>query len=1233
MPQKHTALTKQNLQIYPTERLDDSADGGGLMVKDPLTGRENELFTPISDVARTVGALNLRSVHGAVRVPENIPLGGAHMIISRPPKAENVSYLLYKGVRYGELRKDIIKRIEAYAVATIESRMTLLSTQSLGSRIVQAYQRPGEPLPLIGDVYCLRQDKAGYPAVEQYVQVIRVSSEDRTFTTPDGKEFVKTVVKMETSTALTTDFIGVDYPEPGKATPPCKIRETHIADGAQYYGVKPLTADAKAQALKIRVPTLMEKLVPTAQVETALTDLTAAGQAQILAASSGGSVICTASTPLDEGKNVHLGNAILPGSLQLTAGGSTVTDRGGTLYAGDQAVGSIDYPRGVLSFSQYLSGGSTWQATFRAAAEYIQVADSASITIVNNNRGYNYVQTINPAPAPGSLQVSYRAQGRWYDLRDDGSGALRGAGAAHGSGSLNYGTGTVSITCGELPDVGSEILYTWGTTATVNNRSSERPQATMLLKTEAGVAPGSLRLAWTDNGAKTAQDDGAGNITGAWTGTVDYRTGDIRLSTFPGGEKRLDVQAQYSVGEPQNKEFKAPLRDGQGMVSLNLGQTQIKPRSFRMTWNLLIEDYDRKVQEGEAYLRQAGRYEGPLDTPVRMSACLVDPYKTVHDDGAGKVVDDDGTEYGTIDYTRGIVKFKPDTTVKIPKPIYRKEPVGEKITGQHLRPTGIFKGADIMQTVVPFYRLLFDHYEYVPALASAPIDDSFLVTTSFRGQQSEDARTKTLTSGVLAIDLMPTYSERIVPGSVRFTLGGETYTDRSGNLYYRMNTATGAATKAGTINYETGIATVELAGGTSVVLQSLAGTATGNPVDSAVWRVPSAPVRPQSIVIAYTPLGGSVKTVRADAGGKIEGAGIEGYIDYETGVVRVRFGQLVDAAGNEDKYWYNPNAVDNGKIWQPIPVYADIMTYSAVSYAYLPLDTAVIGIDAVRLPPDGRVPIFRRGDMIVIGHRLEDDLGSAHTAGQTVQLSRGDLDDICLRDAKGVPIEAKWYDYDLQTGRITWATPLDLSAYTLPVKAGHSREEENRITAVDIDGTLTLQFPIRRDYPKNETHISSALIGGDLQCRVSPPFSQKNFDNIWDDAPRGDTIAARLNSKDFPFRLSDDGAVTDRWAIVFKDGNQFELYSEAVGFVGKFDTLSDLAPINPATGKPYFTLPKGAFGITNGASAWAAGNAVRFNTYGTHMGVWVIRAVQPSARRQNTTDGFMVCLRGNTTEI
>ena len=237
MTQRKTLLTRQDLKIYATERLTDAPDGGGLMTAQELTGAPGELMPTPSDVDRTQGRFNARSVHAGVRRPDATPLWGAHVIISKPPKAANVSYLLYRGVKYGESRADIVKRIAAYAVATIESRMTLLSVQSLGSRIIQAYQRPGEPLPLVGDVYCLRQDKRGYPQQEQYIKVIRVASEDRTFTdAATGKDFVRTVVKMEISTALTADFVGVDYPSIAYADPACKLRETHIADGAQYYG-------------------------------------------------------------------------------------------------------------------------------------------------------------------------------------------------------------------------------------------------------------------------------------------------------------------------------------------------------------------------------------------------------------------------------------------------------------------------------------------------------------------------------------------------------------------------------------------------------------------------------------------------------------------------------------------------------------------------------------------------------------------------------------------------------------------------------------------------------------------------------------------------------------------------------------------------------------------------------------------------------------------------------------
>ena len=1206
MTKRHTQLTTQDLRFYPTENLTDSDDGGGLMVRDPLTGADNELFNPVSDQDRTIGRFSARSVHAAVRRPDAAKLGGAHVIISKPAKAANVSHLLYRGVRYGERRKDIIKRIAAYAVYTIESKMTLLSTQSLGSRIVQAYQRTDEALPLVGDVYCLRQVKKGYPTEEQYIQVIRVSSENRTFTTPDGKDFVRTVVKMETSTALTADFIGADYPSITHADPPCLLMETHISDSASYYGVKPLVEAIRANTQTIRLPSIMEKLVPTSQVETPLTDYTAAGQRQLIFDAAKGESVLSAYNAINDSTVLHAGNAITPGSLRLTTNGITVSDRGGTLYRGDTAVGTVDYARGELRFSETLSSGGSWTLYFRPAAELLQVADTASIPVLINNRSYNYVLTILPVPAPGSLQVSYRAQGRWYDLRDDGSGALRGGSSGHGSGSLNYRTGSVSITCGEMPDVGSEVLFSWGTQATVHNRADSQPAASMLIATEAGLAPNTVKLSWTDNGAKTAQDDGQGNITGAWSGTVDYRSGDITLSSYPGGEQRLDVKVDYSVGQPQTAEWKAPSRDGSGNVNLTLGQTQIKPRSVELTYNVLVEDYDTKVQAGEAYTRQ------------------VDPYVTVRDDGAGALRDAGGTARGTINYTTGVIKLKPDAVVKIPKAIYRKQPMGEEIVSTQ----------GTTQTVKPLYRMVFAGYEYVEALASAPIDDSFVVTAKFRGQQSEDARTKKAASGMLRIDLLPGYAERIVPGSVRFAIGSEVYFDRRGELYYRLEPATGAAVRIGSINYETGMATIEQAPAGAVNLQALAGTVSANPVDTAVWRIPASPIRPASLQITATPLSGGQLNVRADNGGKITGGNVEGSIDYETGVVRVRFGKWVVAAGNESKYWYNPDAVrDDGKIWQPAQVYADTILYNAVSYTYLPLDTSAIGIDAVRLPADGRVPIFRRGDMIVIGHRLTDDLGSAHSAGQTVRLSRDHIDSLCLRDAKNQAIEAKWYDYDLDAGTLTWATPLDLSAYTMPIAAHHAREEENRVIVADIDGTLQLQFPTGRDYPKEDTYISSALIGGDLEVRHSPPWSQKLFDNVWSDDPRGDAITAKLNLKDYPLVLTDDGATTDRWAIVWRDGTQFDLYSEALGFVGRYDALQDLAPINAATGKPYFVLKKGAFGINNGASPWAAGNAIRLNTWGTHLGVWILRAVQPSAQKQTETDGFVICLRGNTVEV
>ena len=194
----------------------------------------------------------------------------------------------------------------------------------------------------------------------------------------------------------------------------------------------------------------------------------------------------------------------------------------------------------------------------------------------------------------------------------------------------------------------------------------------------------------------------------------------------------------------------------------------------------------------------------------------------------------------------------------------------------------------------------------------------------------------------------------------------------------------------------------------------------------------------------------------------------------------------------------------------------------------------------------------------------------------------------------------------------------------------HAQEERNRIIKPEIDGTLRLLFAMRRSYPIADTYVSSVLIGGDLQVRVSIPFTQRNWDNVWRDEPNGDQLLNKLNLKDYPMILTDDGAIKERWMIKMTGTNTLELYGETLGFVMRGDTLTDLAPINPANGKPYFTLPKQAFGND---APWVSQDIIRFNTWGTLLPIWVLCAVQPNSNPPTGTDGYTQCLYGDTTEM
>ncbi|MGD7309605.1 hypothetical protein ACQCRA_26105, partial [Ralstonia pseudosolanacearum] len=251
--------------------------------------------------------------------------------------------------------------------------------------------------------------------------------------------------------------------------------------------------------------------------------------------------------------------------------------------------------------------------------------------------------------------------------------------------------------------------------------------------------------------------------------------------------------------------------------------------------------------------------------------------------------------------------------------------------------------------------------------------------------------------------------------------------------------------------------------GNVVSMQSLLTELGGQPVDEVVFRVPAAPVRPGSLQIRAVPLTGGQITATANADGTIAAAGMLGTVDYQTGVVRVRFGRFMPAAGREGEIWYSVDAVRNGQIFQPLPVLADTLRFNAVAFTYLPLSADVLGLDPVRLPLDGKVPIFRPGDVAVVHHTATTPFPANARAGDTLDVGRVRLSTLRVLDADGKPVSTDRYTADLDAGTVTLkASPAGLAQ---PLVAEHRIEDMGLISDTQINGVLTLTRPLTHDYP------------------------------------------------------------------------------------------------------------------------------------------------------------------------
>ena len=490
----------------------------------------------------------------------------------------------------------------------------------------------------------------------------------------------------------------------------------------------------------------------------------------------------------------------------------------------------------------------------------------------------------------------------------------------------------------------------------------------------------------------------------------------------------------------------------------------------------------------------------------------------------------------------------------------------------------------------------------------------------------------------LRLDLSSGYDEQILTGSARFRVGADTFLDRDGQLYRNVDPSNNSGIASGSIQYGTGQVQIESwtpNGDNTVRLDSLTTTTDLPPMNQVSFRTPVIPIRPQSLTVVVASLEHGQLTLTTDENGVIETSLAHGKINHITGFVDIYFytkTEITEANRAEiiAKDWYDARMEyeEAGKTYINVPVWIDgsSVRYNAIAYTYIPLDSEILGLSATRLPLDGRVPIFRVGDIGIVSSSKSQELPS-HIAGQTYDLNDQRISWCELEDSQGTKVPFDMYVVDYDYGKVTLNGDFSLNTLVAPIVAKYRYQDMGLIRDVQISGQLTFTKPLTHNYDTADTIVGSALVIGDMQSRYTRKFVQQAWNNAWADEATGSGISANYNDALYPIAVTNKGAIQERWALIFTDNTNFRCVGEYSGQIGTGSVNADFAPINPVTGLPYFTVKKEGWG-----SGWANGNVLRFNTVAANFPVWVIRTVKQSEPTV-MSDQFQIMLRGDIDRV
>lgn len=1197
------AITEADLKVYQSERMTDEDDGGGQMTATVIDGSaENQIFDDLSDVDRAAGDVSIRKVYASITSADTDKYLDAGVIVFRKPADPNVDVLIMSTADFYDERAAIQAKLEQTVTRSARYNGWLYGQHYAGMRAILIWQRPAAEIVSVGARVELVARVSGVEQYSEFVWITRVTSEQRTMYVTSGDNLIQylvTVLTCEISEALAHDYQGL---EPTRADPDVSSSTALIystrynPDSVPLHSIQPLAAAAALGDYSIKVASLYAKVIPTGWAETALADTTPGGDFASLV--GGNSSAVTFTTTLDcikPSARLFLGTACAPGSLSIAVSGSTLTDSNGDVLLAGATIGSLDYSNGIATWNSACPtyGAASKVVTFKPAATPLQVAQTSALAVTAENRGYVWVTTLAPIPPPGTLRVSFRANGSWYTLFDQGGGALKGVDSSYGSGSLTFATGTVTLTTGALPDVDSLIILTWGEAVNYTRRggAAVTPPKVSGQAAHLPVAPSSFSVSWHDpnNVLRTLTDNGAGALTGSGgSGTLRYATGAWEIIPTLLPSAGTEFSANYQYGTPLS-ETKTGTVSGDGTtLTISLAHTDLTPGSV---------DVEFAFEYGTAILT---------------------------DDGAGHL---SGSGISaTINYATGTLSLTrtQSVTTYYNNPVYEWVQVGTELQSYG---TGY--------RTVPVFRQIQTGWNSGSTTSGITlVDASTSFTIHYRTADTEQDVTGEITSLTqLEIDLTTGYAQTIVLGSVRFRLGGSVYVDAAGQIYRDPSPDTGAGALSGNLDPSSG--TVRLsawtAGANAVTLESLVTALDRQVVDEVTFRTPASPLKAGTLQLRYTELDGTARSKTIGGTGILSDSDATITVDVEQGVVRARFGiWKVDAdlsPSEKLEDWYDPDhRVDFAgvlKIWKPVLVLADSVIYNAVAQTFLPPDSNLLGLNAARMPPNGEALVYSVGRLVLV-HHTAYITESSLSPTQVIDCGRVRLYRVAIRDSAEKLLSTDQYTLDRAGGTVTMSPTLDLTGLTAPYTIEHTVADLARIIATDINGTITINKALSHAYPADEAMASSVLYIGTLQARVTNLFAQSTWTGVWSDELIGSAPLAQYNDAAYPVVVTNHRAYPDRFLIRFTSATTFQVIGENLGVIATGDIYDDCSPDNSLTGQPYFTIRHQGWG-----TGWATGNCVRFNLVGACYPVDAIRATQPSEPSGSGPDRVDLLLLGN----